>query len=164
MRFSSVVVRSPWPTRHIVLFELSISSNLSNLPFSAHITHSLSLQPNYLIPIKQLRAYLRYAAVDVERYIKKNYDNLVSYLAIYPTVFYVMDEYVGLASAKTTMQKRGFDLNKSETISLEERLIKRVQYIEDVETGKAVRDLILSSDVKLIAFDSEGKCATRKQT
>lgn len=125
---------------------------------------SLSLQSNFLISVKQLRDYLRYAAIDVERYIKKNYENLVTYLEIYPTLFYVTDDYVGLASTKKAMQKRGFDLDKHETLSLEERLISRLQYIDDVETGETVRDLILSSNVELIAFDSEGRCATEGRT
>ena len=82
----------------------------------------------------------------------------MDYLVIYPSLFCVADEYVGLASAKKSMQKRGFDMDKHETISLEERLINRVQYIDNVKDGEAVRDLILASDVELIAFDSEGKC------
>ena len=116
-----------------------------------------------MIPIKQLRAYLRYAAVDVELYIKKRYNSLVDYLAIYPDLFCIKNDYVGLASTKDSMQKRGFDLTKGETVSLEERLIKRVQYVEDLETGKAVRDLILSSDIELIAFDSEGRRTAPEQ-
>ena len=112
-----------------------------------------------MIPVKQLRAYLRYSAVDVERYVKENYENLEDYLAIYPTLFYVCDDYVGLTSAKMNMQKRGFDLSRHEQISLEERLVTKVEYVDTVEAGKAVSDFILSSDIDMIAFDSEGRCS-----
>lgn len=137
-------------------FTLFKAISLSKHPSSSPPHTSLSLQPNFLIPVKQLRAYLRYSAVDVERYAK-NYEKLEDYLAIYPALFFVTDEYVGLASAKRNMQKRGFNLSRHEQISLEERLITKVEYIDTVEAGKAVSDYILSSDIELIAFDSEGR-------
>ena len=107
-----------------------------------------------MIPIKQLHGYLRYSAIDVEFYLK-DFSKFLKFLKEYVDLFYTDGDYVCSENAQKKLEKRNFNLNKIEETSFDERLLKKVSFVYNLETGKRVCDYILSN-IKCIAFDSEG--------
>ena len=113
----------------------------------------MSLQPSFLIPIKQLHEYaLNYAATDIEQHLN-DFQFFCKFLNSQDKTFYVEDDGVCLLSNHQKSQSKNFEMKQLEDTQLDAKLLENTQFVYNVQIGLRVLEHI-KSNIKVIALDS----------